>query len=294
MSEPAAAARAQGARRGFAVTAGLDPEVAAPLASRCEELGYGSLWSNDHGAGDGLETLAALAGGSTALDLGVAGVDLGRRDPAAIAARVAGLGLDPARLSLALTTSATPESLERIRAALPALRAALPGTSLLVAGNGDAAVELGGEFGDGVLVEWLTPALIAAARDRVAAGAEAAGRRQPALIGYVRAAVGADAETRLARDEGFYRGSAAWKEHFSRLDNPGRTGVFCERPAQVAPALAPYAAALDVLVIRGLAATRLPTLDRIATAAAPALAPDATGSGLSPGPATPPAPSTAR
>ena len=29
---------------------GLDPEVARPLAARCAELGYDSMWSNDHPA----------------------------------------------------------------------------------------------------------------------------------------------------------------------------------------------------------------------------------------------------
>ena len=43
--------------RGFGVAAGLDPEVAAPLAARCAELGYDSMWSNDHPGALGLETL---------------------------------------------------------------------------------------------------------------------------------------------------------------------------------------------------------------------------------------------
>ena len=47
--------------RGFGVAAGLDPAVAGPVAARCAELGYGSLWSNDHPGALGLETLAAFA-----------------------------------------------------------------------------------------------------------------------------------------------------------------------------------------------------------------------------------------
>ena len=46
--------------RGFGIAAGLDPAVAAPLAARCEELGYASIWSNDHPAANGLETVAAF------------------------------------------------------------------------------------------------------------------------------------------------------------------------------------------------------------------------------------------
>jgi hypothetical protein len=44
--------------RGFGVAAGLDPEVAQPLAERCAESGYASIWSNDHPGAKGLETLA--------------------------------------------------------------------------------------------------------------------------------------------------------------------------------------------------------------------------------------------
>ena len=47
--------------RGFGVAAGLEPDVAKPLASRCAELGYSSIWSNDHPGALGLETLRVFA-----------------------------------------------------------------------------------------------------------------------------------------------------------------------------------------------------------------------------------------
>jgi hypothetical protein len=47
-----------GKNRGFGVAAGLDPSVARPLAEHCTELGYGSMWSNDHPGAKGLDTLA--------------------------------------------------------------------------------------------------------------------------------------------------------------------------------------------------------------------------------------------
>ncbi len=130
--------------------------------------------------------------------------------------------------------------------------------------------ELGGTCFDGVLVAWMTPPMIAAARERVAAGARGAGRPAPPLAGYVRAAVGADAETRLARDEGFARGlGGAWADHFAKLAaDPGRTGVFADYAEGIPIGLAPYEDALDTLIVRGLAAARMPTLERIAAAAA--------------------------
>ncbi len=80
--------------RGFGVAAGLDPEIATPLAARCEELGYTSMWANDHPAASGLETLAAFAEGSAAMQLGVAVLALDRHSPAAIDAQIESLGLD--------------------------------------------------------------------------------------------------------------------------------------------------------------------------------------------------------
>ena len=58
--------------RGFGVAAGLESEVASPLAARCQELGYASIWSNDHPGAKGLETLAEFVKGADSLDLGVA------------------------------------------------------------------------------------------------------------------------------------------------------------------------------------------------------------------------------
>ena len=265
------------AGRGFAVAAGLDPGLAAELGGACERLGYTSLWSNDHAAvgppsGSALETLAALAAGAPGATLGAGALALDRHSPAAIADAVERSGLDPARLRIAVGAGRSERPLETVRAALPQLRELLPQTPLLLAALGPRMCELGGAAFDGVLVAWMTPPLIAAARERIAAGAAAAGRPSPPLAGYVRAAVGADAETRLARDEGFARGlGGAWSEHFGRLaGDPGRTGVFADYPEGIPLGLAAYDDELDVLIVRGLAAARMPMLERIAAAAAPA------------------------
>ena len=168
--------------RGFAVSAGLDPGLAAELAATCERLGYASLWSNDHAAvgppsGSALETLAALAAGTPALTLGVGALPLDRHSPAAIAAAVERSGIDPARLTLAVGAGRSERPLEPVaRRPARAARRLLPETPLLLAALGPRMCELGGAAFDGVLVAWMTPPLIAAARERLAAGAAAAGR----------------------------------------------------------------------------------------------------------------------
>jgi alkanesulfonate monooxygenase SsuD/methylene tetrahydromethanopterin reductase-like flavin-dependent oxidoreductase (luciferase family) len=48
-------------RRGLGITAGLDVGLARDLATRCEQLGYHSLWSNDEPASPEMEMLAHFA-----------------------------------------------------------------------------------------------------------------------------------------------------------------------------------------------------------------------------------------
>ena len=86
--------------RGFGVAAGLDPEVARPLAARCAEAGYTSIWSNDHPGAKGLETLAQFAAGAARIELGVAVIALDRTPATEIAADIERTGLDPTSLWL--------------------------------------------------------------------------------------------------------------------------------------------------------------------------------------------------
>jgi alkanesulfonate monooxygenase SsuD/methylene tetrahydromethanopterin reductase-like flavin-dependent oxidoreductase (luciferase family) len=256
--------------RGFGVAAGLDPEVARPLAVRCAELGYGSMWSNDHPAASGLETLAAFAAGSGTVELGVAVLALDRHEPAAIGAKIAECGLDRDRLWLGVGAGFSERPLTRMREALPELREAIPGVRLVLAAMGPKMCALAGSAYDGVFFNWMTPAFAASAREQVEAGAAGAGRETPPVFGYVRTAVGPDAETRLAKEEGFYRDlHDGYRNHFERLaEPPGTVGVQSERAAEIGPALSAYSA-LDTIVVRGLASAKLEAMVKVATAAAP-------------------------
>src|SRR6266487_5878531 len=101
--------------RGFGVAAGLEPAVAGPLAERCAELGYASMWSNDHPGGLGLETLAAFAEAAPGLELGVAVMALDRHEPATIAEHLVRLRLDRERLWLGVGAGFTERPLTRMR-----------------------------------------------------------------------------------------------------------------------------------------------------------------------------------
>jgi alkanesulfonate monooxygenase SsuD/methylene tetrahydromethanopterin reductase-like flavin-dependent oxidoreductase (luciferase family) len=256
--------------RGFGVAAGLDPEVARPLATHCADLGYASMWSNDHPGAKGLETLAEFAAAAPTADLGVAVIALDRTSPAEIAADVERLGLDPKRLWLGVGAGFSERPLTRMRDSLPELRERLPGIRLVLAAMGPKMCELAGAEFDGAFFNWMTPEFAAGARQRVEAGARGAGRDAPAVLGYVRTAVGPDAAERLAKEESFYRDlHDGYRNHFARLDEPaGTVGVATPDRDAAQQRLAAYTA-LDTIVVRGLASATVEAMTELAAAAAP-------------------------
>ena len=256
--------------RAFGVASGLDPDVARPLAKRCAEVGYTSLWSNDTPVALGLETLAVFAEAAPDLDLGVAVMALDRHEPAAIAQHIDRLGLDRNRLWIGVGTGFEKKPLTRIREALPELRAALPDVRLVLAAMGPKMCAFAGAEADGVFFNWMTPDFAADARAHVESGAAEAGREPPPVLGYVRTAVGPDAAARLAKEEGFYRDlHDGYRNHFDRLAEPeGTVGVAAANAEEAQTALARYGA-LDVIVVRGLASARTEAMTALAEAAAP-------------------------
>jgi alkanesulfonate monooxygenase SsuD/methylene tetrahydromethanopterin reductase-like flavin-dependent oxidoreductase (luciferase family) len=257
--------------RGFGVTAGLDPAVATPLAKRCEELGYASIWSNDHPGAVGLDALAAFAEGSQQLELGVAVMALDRHEPTGIDAKVTELGLDRERLWIGVGAGFSERPLTTMRGALPALREAIPGVRLVLAAMGPKMCALAGSGFDGAFLNWMTPEFAERARDQVHAGAREADRTPPPVMGYVRTAVGPDAGERLAKEESFYRDlHDGYRNQFARLgEAEGTVGVAAPDAEAAQAALAGYAA-LDVVVARGLASATVEAMTGLAEAAAPA------------------------
>src|SRR5436305_2839237 len=135
--------------RGFGVAAGLDPEVAGPLAERCAEFGYGSMWSNDHPGAKGLDTLAEFGAAAPGLGLGVAVIALDRTPPETIAADIKRLGLDPSRLWLGVGAGFSEKPLTRMRESLPELREQPPRVRLVLAAMGPKMCALAGAEFDG-------------------------------------------------------------------------------------------------------------------------------------------------
>jgi alkanesulfonate monooxygenase SsuD/methylene tetrahydromethanopterin reductase-like flavin-dependent oxidoreductase (luciferase family) len=259
--------------RAFGVAAGLKGEVARPLAERCAELGYDSMWSNDHPGAKGLATLAEFAAAAPEVELGVAVIALDRTPPAQIAKDVEEFGIDPAKLWLGVGAGFTKKPLTAMREALPELRERLPGVKLVLAAMGPKMCALAGSSYDGVFFNWMTPDYAAGARERVEEGAAEAGRETPPVFGYVRTAVGPDAPERLAKEESFYRDlHKGYRDHFDRLAEPeGTVGVAAPNAAAAQASLAAYRA-LDTIVVRGLASAKVEAMTALAQAAAPTAA----------------------
>jgi alkanesulfonate monooxygenase SsuD/methylene tetrahydromethanopterin reductase-like flavin-dependent oxidoreductase (luciferase family) len=256
--------------RGFGVAAGIDASVARPLAARCEQLGYSSIWSNDHPGAKGLETLAEFARETDRIQLGVAVIALDRHSPRQIAADVERLELDRSRLWLGVGGGFFKRPLTVMREALPQLRQALPGIRLVLAAMGPRMCALAGSAWDGVFFNWMTPRFAAQARRHVETGAREAGRDAPPVFGYVRTAVGADARGRLAKEEAFYRDlHDGYRNHFHRLGEPeGTVGVAAAEAGEAQAELSAYDA-LDTVVVRGLASATLEAMGDLAAASAP-------------------------
>jgi alkanesulfonate monooxygenase SsuD/methylene tetrahydromethanopterin reductase-like flavin-dependent oxidoreductase (luciferase family) len=256
--------------RGFGVAAGLDPEVARPLAASCAALGYDSAWSNDHPGAKGLETLAEFAAAAPEIELGVAVIALDRTPPEEIAADIERLGLDPSKLWLGVGAGFSKKPLTRMRETLPELREKLPGVRLVLAAMGPKMCALAGASYDGAFFNWMTPAFAAGARARVEAGAAEAGREAPPIFGYVRTAVGPDAAERLAKEESFYRDlHDGYRNHFARLAEPeGTVGIAAADREDAQAQIAAYSA-LDTVVVRGLASANTEAMTAVAEAAAP-------------------------
>jgi alkanesulfonate monooxygenase SsuD/methylene tetrahydromethanopterin reductase-like flavin-dependent oxidoreductase (luciferase family) len=255
--------------RGFGVTGGLDPEIASPLAARCQELGYASMWSNDHPGAKGIETLAEYAKGADRIDLGVT-IALDRQSAEEINADIEQLGLDRGRLTLAIGAGVTDKPLTRMREVHPRLLEALPGIRLVLAAMGPKMCALGGAEWDGVFLNWMTPEFAVKARGWVEDGAREAGHEPPTILGYVRTAVGGDAEERLAKDEAIYRDlHQGYRSHFDRQGAPeGTVGVAAENAGDAQEELSRYRA-LDTVVVRALTSANFERMSALAEAAAP-------------------------
>ena len=244
---------ATGTARGFAVFAGVSPEIIRASAREAEAVGYRSFWVNHPGPVDGLGALAHAVAETRRLDLGVGVIPLHTRGPESIVDGVRRHALTPERLLLGVG-SPNPEALKRVREGVAALRAKLS-PRIIVAALGPKMCHLAGEVADGVLFNWLTPEHARRSADLVRAGAAAAKRPMPRLYAYVRLAMGPAAAERLADEGGRYDAIPAYHAHFVRMGvKPLDTAIAASSADGIKSALKGWDGAVDEVVLRAITA----------------------------------------
>ena len=240
-------------RRGFAVFAGLAPEVIRASAREAEGLRYSSFWVNHPGSTDGLAALALAARETRQIELGIGVIPLSTRGPDSIEEGVRANALPLGRLLLGVG-SPNPGALARVRDGIATLRSRLP-VRLVVAALGPKMCRAAGEIADAVLFNWLTPEHARRSADWVRAGAAAAGRQPPALVAYVRLALGPAGHDRLAQEGARYAAIPAYAAHFTRMGvKPLETAIAAQSPNDIPPALRKWEGAVDEVVLRAVTA----------------------------------------
>ncbi|HKV43112.1 MAG TPA: LLM class flavin-dependent oxidoreductase [bacterium] len=238
-------------RYGFALFAGMAPEIIRTSAGEAERVGFSSFWVNYPGSTDGLAAIALAARETQRIEIGIGVIPLHARGPDSIAQGVRANALPLDRFLLGVG-SANPGALGRVREGITKLRSHL-GIRIIAAALGPQMCRLAGEVADGVLFNWLTPEYARRSAEWVRAGAAATARQPPKLFAYVRVALGPVARDRLLAEGVRYAAIPAYAAHFARMEaKPVETAIAAQSPDAIRPALLKWEGAVDEIVLRAI------------------------------------------
>ena len=234
------------ARVSIGIAAAAGGGVAARLAPGIERAGLHALWVNDTPGSDALEVLAAAAQVTDRLVLATGVLPVDRREPAAIADRVAALGLPVERLVLGIGSGSTPHgAIARVERAARVLHDT--GAAVVTGALGPKMRRLGAERSDGLLLSWLTPE---AARAQSAEAHALAPSAHVAL--YVRTAADTAAVPRLETEVERYAGYPQYAANLARLGLRAADTVLW--PDALGSGIRHYQDTVDELVLRAIVA----------------------------------------
>lgn len=237
-----------------------DHALLRELAPRIEQLGFRALWLNDTSQGDSLSGLAVAASVTSTLTLATGVIPLDRRPATSFVDAIEALPAD--RLEIGIGSGGTHDALRRVREGIETLRGATTAT-ILVGALGPRMRALGAELGDGLLLNWLTPAAAAEASAALRAVAPSA---RAAL--YARTIVSPDARPALEREAAAY---ASYPTYAANLERIGAdildTTIDGTVTGQLASRAAEYLDSVDELVLRAIVAREADLAAYIETAA---------------------------
>ncbi len=257
--------------RGYGVAGALPAEIVMLLASAAESAGYRTFWVNDTPGGDGLAKLQAAARVTSTIRLGVGVIPVDRQPADVIARRVVELDLPQDRLSIGIGSGGQQGALKRTGEGALLLQEALK-AEVIIGALGPKMCALAGSHAHGVLLNWLTPAYVEPSARIVIEAAEQAGRLEPSIYGYVRTALGPDAEAVFLAEAARYGSYPSYAANFSRMGTPAEgTAVTGDAPADIQAGLAAYSRELDETVVRAITGSETgEAYLELLTAAAPA------------------------
>lgn len=186
------------------------PEVVRALAPRIERLGFTTLWINDVPGGDSLAGLRVAAEATSTLGIATGVIPLDRRPADSL--DLGGLPVD--RLALGIGSGrVTPRPVAFVREGLATLRG-VTDAPIIVGALGPRMRRLAAEEGDGVLLNWLTPA---AAGDIVGELRRDSDQRSVRSTLYVRTIADEAARPALDHEITRYESVPAYVANFERL-----------------------------------------------------------------------------
>lgn len=255
---------------GFGIAGAVDHAIVRDLAGAAESAGYASFWANDTPNGDGLAALTAAQSQTSSIELGVGVVPIDRMPAAEIAAHAERLGLDQTRLTIGIGSGGIKRgAVDAVRVNTLQLGQSTR-AKVVVGALGPRMCRLAGEAADGVLLNWLTPAMLNESAALVRSAAETAGRSVPWIGAYVRVALHGAAEERLQNEASRYEQFPAYAAHFDRMGVRAIDTCVVGSSQAIGDGLAAFTGIADLIVVRAIAdSEQFDAYVRLLEAAAP-------------------------
>ena len=239
---------------GFGLAATAPRPTVLAAAQAAEAGGYRTFWLNHPPPDDALPPLAAAAGATSDIGVGVGVIPVSARTAGSILDGIADVRLPIPRLRLGIGSGTGPGPLGRVREAVEELRRGTD-AEIVVAALGPGMCRLAGEIGDAVLLSQVTPPGARSLIDIVFEAADAAQRARPDVYVYVRTALGEPGIAALEREARVYASLPVYAAAFERLGTgPLDAAIRARSDAELREGIAPWVGLVDEVVLRALTA----------------------------------------